>query len=93
MNNFSHVFVSGIPGLLKATTDAEAYFPDMIGAAYFVNVPKAFESLFALILPVMSESLQKSIKTYGLDKEEWQRELTKHIAPDQLSATFGGTKI
>jgi len=82
-----------VPAHIQSITDYEAYYPEVAKNIYLVNTPRIFQALYQLVQPFMSDASRKALKIYSLNSDEWQAELHKHIAPDQLSVAFGGTKV
>jgi hypothetical protein len=83
---------TGVPAILKIVTGYDAYYPGGSKRIHLVNCPKAFESLYRLMLPLMGDQLRGIFKIYDYNKNEWMEHVLKDVAPEQMIPAFGGSK-
>jgi hypothetical protein len=72
----------------------EAYYPETLGYIISINTPRIIETTFSsLLAPLASQATVIGLKAYGVNREEWSREVLKTIPPEQLTPEFGGNRL
>jgi hypothetical protein len=68
----------------------QAYFPERLHQAFFINSPWIFQGLWAIISPLMDPVTKAKFRILGTSYRE---ELLKHIAPECLPVEYGGSCV
>jgi len=68
--------------MLKFCSVYEAYYPEILHHAIFINCNPAFKALFALMKNILPEKTVEKIKVFGTDN--WETEVVKSVSPEQL---------
>lgn len=87
-----YLHYSAVAELLTLGSIYEAYYPETLHSAYFINSPSLISKIFLLLKPILAPKTMAKIHCFGTDKEEWRTELLKIIDADQLVPRFGGNK-
>eukprot|EP00438_Fugacium_kawagutii_P031218 Skav220813 [mRNA] locus=scaffold150:525464:526495:+ [translate_table: standard] len=66
----------------------QRYYPETLGALFFLNAPTVFLGIWRLIKNWIDPVTASKMHLLGSD---YQRELLEHIHPDQLPVEYGGT--
>lgn len=75
--------------LLRAVTDFDnKNYPNMVGKVFVINSGWVVPSLFALVKPLLHESITNKIHILGADYKDT---LLKYIDEDQIPAAYGGS--
>jgi AAA+ ATPase superfamily predicted ATPase len=57
---------------------------------FFFSAPRIFQELLNILKPFQTPHTAKGLRLYGLNREEWKRELLKIFPEDQLIPEFVG---
>jgi len=68
------------------------YWPEIWKRIFVINTPALFVPLLNTFKAFVVNSEGGSIQSFGSNPSEWQPEILKYIAPDQLAPNFGGSK-
>lgn len=83
----------GIRGFLAfldaASRIDELHYPDTMGEIMLINAPAVFRFIWPIAKPLLDPQTAAKVRIIGAD---YQDELRKLIAPDQLLEEFGGTR-
>ncbi|KAF8605958.1 CRAL/TRIO domain-containing protein [Ceratobasidium sp. AG-I] len=78
----------------KAAADAtklfQDYYPELLSAKFFVNVPSLFTWIFWLFKPLVSAQTLSKMKVVGTGPETIGKEMLPHVAANQLPSQYGG---
>jgi hypothetical protein len=58
----------------------------------FLTARGLFESVLALIRPILNEGTRKALHVYGKDPSVWGPIVRDRIDPSQLPTSYGGTQ-
>lgn len=78
--------VRGIMG--KVMQIDQDYYPELMHKALIVNAPTTFRVIWSMIKYLLDSRTQSKIEVLPVD---YQPELLKHIAPENLMVKYGGT--
>ncbi|XP_062513834.1 SEC14-like protein 2 isoform X2 [Corticium candelabrum] len=82
-----HLWKPGIEVTCRGFNLFEANFPEILKAVYILKASKIFPVAWGIVKPFVEEKTRKKVNVLGAN---WQEELRKHIAPDQLPEYYGG---
>jgi len=68
----------------------EANYPETFKAAVVVNAPWAFQLIWKLIKPFLSERTHAKLFFIGNDKDKWREAITRFADLDQFPEYYGG---
>jgi len=68
----------------------EAYYPEILHTAYFINCPFFISKILSLVRPIIAPKTMNKIKCLG-GKDQWSEPILAAISPDQIRPQFGGT--
>ena len=75
--------------IFKCTVHVDqAFFPERLHLAFFINSPWIFQGLWAILSPFIDPVTRAKFRILGTD---YQDELLKHITPDCLPVEYGGS--
>ena len=92
MNNHYFVIIPGITLNTAFPVHLMTYWPEIWKRIFVINTPALFVPLLNTFKAFVVNSEGGSIQSFGSNTSEWQPEILKYIAPDQLAPNFGGTK-
>ncbi|ODN04832.1 SEC14-like protein 2 [Orchesella cincta] len=69
----------------------DANYPESIKTVVIVNAPWAFQLMWKLIRPFLSEQTQSKLSFLGANKEKWRETMLNYCEADQFPEYYGGT--
>ncbi|QRV74166.1 glycoside hydrolase family 43 protein [Ceratobasidium sp. AG-Ba] len=75
----------------EATKLFQDYYPELLSAKFFVNVPSLFTWVFWLFKPLVSAQTLAKMKVVGTGPQTIGKEMLPHIAESELPSQYGGT--
>jgi len=74
-----------------ATKLFQDYYPELLSAKFFVNVPSLFTWIFWLFKPLVSAQTLSKMKVVGTGPQTIGKEMLPHVAESELPTQYGGT--
>jgi len=74
----------------EATKLFQDYYPELLSAKFFVNVPSLFTWIFWLFKPLVSAQTLAKMKVVGTGPQTIGEEMLPHIAESELPSQYGG---
>ncbi|KAG8748371.1 Non-classical phosphatidylinositol transfer protein (PITP) [Ceratobasidium sp. 414] len=78
----------------KAAAEAsklfQDYYPELLSAKFFVNVPSLFTWIFWLFKPLVSAQTLAKMKVVGTGPQTIGEEMLPHVAESELPSQYGG---
>jgi len=78
--------------MMELCSRFEANYPETIKIVYYLNTPRVFSLIWAIMKPLMAEHTLTKIQIFGNNEAKYIPAILKEIAPDQLPIILGGTK-
>ncbi|KAI0242968.1 Retinal-binding protein [Lamellibrachia satsuma] len=63
-------------------------YPEVVKRSFLINAPTMLPLLWRMVRPLISEEMKNKVCILGGD---YKKQLLKHVEPDQLPASIGGT--
>ncbi|KAG8717173.1 Non-classical phosphatidylinositol transfer protein (PITP) [Ceratobasidium sp. 394] len=74
----------------EATKLFQDYYPELLSAKFFVNVPSLFTWIFWLFKPLVSAQTLAKMKVVGTGPQTIGKEMLPHVAESELPSQYGG---
>ncbi|KAG8698701.1 Non-classical phosphatidylinositol transfer protein (PITP) [Ceratobasidium sp. 395] len=74
----------------EATKLFQDYYPELLSAKFFVNVPALFTWIFWLFKPLVSAQTLAKMKVVGTGPETIGKEMLPHVTESELPSQYGG---
>ncbi|KAG8749040.1 Non-classical phosphatidylinositol transfer protein (PITP) [Ceratobasidium sp. 428] len=74
----------------EATKLFQDYYPELLSAKFFVNVPALFTWIFWLFKPLVSAQTLAKTKVVGTGPETIGKEMLPHVTESELPSQYGG---
>ncbi|CAL8125535.1 unnamed protein product [Orchesella dallaii] len=80
-----------VEAAIRCLKGFDANYPETIKTIVIVNAPWAFQLMWKVIRPFLSERTQSKLAFIGGNKEKWREAIIQHCEPDQFPEYYGGT--